>query len=78
MGPIVGSADSAGVAPSPYARVDVVVLPLVLAEPGTLRFSAAGLVACLPISMVGLGIVLLVSSATAPYGPRAPSPRRTW
>ena len=36
----------------------------VLAEPGTLRFSAAGLVARLPISMVGLGIVLLVSSAT--------------
>ncbi|HEX8780304.1 MAG TPA: MFS transporter, partial [Nocardioides sp.] len=40
----------------------------VLAEPGTLRFSAAGLVARLPISMVGLGIVLLVSSATGSYG----------
>ena len=39
------------------------------AEPGTLRFSAAGLVArLLPISMVGLGIVLLVSSATGSYG----------
>jgi len=40
----------------------------VLAEPGTLRFSSAGLVARLPISMVGLGIVLLVSSATGSYG----------
>ena len=40
----------------------------VLAEPGTLRFSATGLVARLPISMVGLGIVLLVSAATGSYG----------
>ena len=40
----------------------------VLAEPGTLRFSATGLVARLPMSMVGLGIVLLVSAATGSYG----------
>jgi MFS family permease len=40
----------------------------VLAEPGTLRFSATGLVARLPISMVSLGIVLLVSHATGSYG----------
>jgi len=40
----------------------------VLSEPGTLRFSATGLVARLPISMVGLGIVLLVSGATGSYG----------
>ena len=40
----------------------------VLAEPGTLRFSATGLVARLPMSMVSLGIVLLVSSATGSYG----------
>lgn len=40
----------------------------VLSEPGTLRFSATGLVARLPISMVGLGIVLLVSAATGSYG----------
>lgn len=39
----------------------------VLAEPGTLRFSATGLVARLPISMVGLGIVLLVSASTGSY-----------
>ncbi|MFC4784748.1 MFS transporter [Nocardioides sp. MAHUQ-72] len=39
----------------------------VLSEPGTLRFSATGLVARLPISMVGLGIVLLVSAATGSY-----------
>jgi MFS family permease len=40
----------------------------VLARPGALRFSLAGLVARLPISMVGLGIVLLVSAATGSYG----------
>ncbi len=40
----------------------------ILAEPGTLLFSATGLVGRLPISMVGLGIVLLVSSATGSYG----------
>ncbi|WP_051548569.1 MFS transporter [Nocardioides sp. URHA0032] len=40
----------------------------ILARPGTLRFSMAGLVARLPISMVGLGIVLLVSAATGRYG----------
>lgn len=40
----------------------------VLAEPGTLRFSAAGLVARLPLSMVGLGIVLLVVAAKGTYG----------
>jgi MFS family permease len=40
----------------------------ILARPGTVRFSLAGLVARLPISMVGLGIVLLVSAATGSYG----------
>jgi MFS family permease len=40
----------------------------VLSRPGTLRFSATGLVARLPISMVGLGIVLLVSTRTGSYG----------
>lgn len=40
----------------------------VLANPGTLRFSATGLFARLPIAMVGLGIVLLVSSSTGSYG----------
>ena len=40
----------------------------ILAEPGALRFSMAGLFARLPISMVGLGIVLLVSAATGSYG----------
>ncbi|NYD41604.1 MFS transporter [Nocardioides panaciterrulae] len=39
----------------------------VLSRPGTLRFSATGLVARLPISMVGLGIVLLVSARTGSY-----------
>ena len=40
----------------------------ILAQPGALRFSLTGLVARLPISMVGLGIVLLVSAATGSYG----------
>ena len=44
---------------TPYRRV--------LSLPGTLAFSAAGLVARLPISMVSLGIVLLVSAGTGSY-----------
>jgi MFS family permease len=40
----------------------------VLARPGALRFSSAALVARLPISMVGLGIVLLVEERTGSYG----------
>lgn len=40
----------------------------ILAHPGALRFSLTGLVARLPISMIGLGIVLLVSAATGSYG----------
>lgn len=40
----------------------------ILAVPGAALFSATGLVARLPISMVGLGIVLLVESATGSYG----------
>lgn len=40
----------------------------ILAHPGTAMFSATGLVARLPISMVALGIVLLVEEATGSYG----------
>ncbi|GAB2447115.1 MFS transporter [Nocardioides hungaricus] len=40
----------------------------ILGHPGAMRFSLSGLVARLPISMVGLGIVLLVSAATGRYG----------
>ena len=40
----------------------------VLAHPGALAFSLTGLVARLPISMAGLGIVLLVQGATGSYG----------
>lgn len=39
-----------------------------LASPGALRFSAAGFVGRLQISMYGLGTVLLVASATGRYG----------
>lgn len=40
----------------------------VLATPGALRFEAAGLLARMPISMVGLAIVLLVVAHTGSYG----------
>ncbi|MFC4553643.1 MFS transporter [Georgenia faecalis] len=40
----------------------------ILARPGALSFSAAGLVARLPISMVGIGIVLMVSELYGSYG----------
>lgn len=40
----------------------------VLARPGALAFSAAGLLGRMPISMTGLGIVLLVSMRTGSYG----------
>jgi predicted MFS family arabinose efflux permease len=40
----------------------------VLAVPGAPAFVVAGLVARLPISMLGIGIVLLVQSATGSYG----------
>ena len=40
----------------------------ILAVPGALRFSATGLVGRLPISMQGLGIVLLVVDVTGSYG----------
>lgn len=40
----------------------------ILARPGTALLSATGLVARLPISMVGLGIVLLVEARTGSYG----------
>ena len=40
----------------------------VLARPGALAFSSAALVARLPMSMVGLGIVLLVEARTGSYG----------
>jgi MFS family permease len=53
-------ADTVGVMLSSYGRI--------LARPGAARFSLTGLVARLPISMVGLGIVLLVSAATGSYG----------
>lgn len=44
----------------PYRRV--------LSLPGAFAFSSAGLFARLPISMTGLGIVLLVSARTGSYG----------
>jgi MFS family permease len=40
----------------------------ILTRPGTALFSVTALVARLPISMIGLGIVLLVENATDSYG----------
>ncbi|MSO26805.1 MAG: MFS transporter [Candidatus Nanopelagicales bacterium] len=40
----------------------------VLREPGALAFSATGLVARLPMAMVGLGILLFTSGSTGSYG----------
>lgn len=40
----------------------------VLARPGALRFTLAGLIARLPTPMVGLGIVLMVSALYGSYG----------
>ena len=48
-----------GEVPSPYRDV--------LSRPGALQFSAAGAVARLPISMVGIGIVLAVSTLYGSY-----------
>jgi MFS family permease len=39
-----------------------------LSVPGAVAFSSAGLVARLPISMTGLGMVLLISGSTGSYG----------
>ena len=43
----------------PYRRI--------LAQPGTFRFSMSALVGRLPISMLGLGLVLMVQAATGSY-----------
>ena len=40
----------------------------VLTKPGALAFSATGVVARLPISMVGIGIVLMISALYGSYG----------
>jgi MFS family permease len=40
----------------------------VLSRPGALRFSAAGLVGRLPLSMAGLGMLLLVQADSGSYG----------
>ena len=69
---MVGSgANSPATAPGSYRARAMPVLTSyrrVLAEPGAALFSMTGLVARLPISMVGLGIVLLVEARTGSYG----------
>jgi len=40
----------------------------ILAKPGTLAFSTAGVIARLPMSMLGIGIVLLISAVYGSYG----------
>jgi hypothetical protein len=46
---------------SPYLKA--------LATPGAVRFSAAGVLGRMPISMFGLGTVLLIASLTGRYAP---------
>lgn len=48
-----------GTLPSPYRAI--------FAAPGTLGFSAAGLIGRLPISMVGVGILTMISEITGRY-----------
>ena len=53
----------------PYARRPMFeAYRSILARPGAALFSATGIVARMPISMLGVGIVLLVSGATGSYG----------
>ena len=54
--------------PSPTVGSMLTAYRRILAVPGALLFSATGLVARLPISMQGLGIVLLVVDVTGSYG----------
>jgi len=46
--------------PSPYHAI--------FAPPGTKRFSAAGLVGRMPLSMLGIGVVTMISQVTGRYG----------
>ncbi|MEU6590377.1 MFS transporter [Streptomyces sp. NPDC046881] len=46
--------------PSPYRAL--------FAEPGTKAFSAAGLIGRMPLSMMGIGVVTMVSQLTGRYG----------
>lgn len=58
------STQSPGPAASPAASPYLQILRL----PGALRFSAAGFLARMPMSMFGLGTVLLVAAVTGRYG----------
>src|SRR5271156_6304336 len=58
---------------SPASLLDLVTRPLrpyaeVLRIPGAWRFSAAGVIGGVPMSMFGLGTVLLISAGTGKYG----------
>lgn len=46
--------------PSPYRAI--------FAAPGTVRFSAAGLVGRMPLSMLAIGVVTMISQITGRYG----------
>src|SRR5271156_291580 len=58
---------------SPASLLDLVTRPLrpyaeVLRIPGAWRFSAAGVIGRMPMSMFGLGTVLLISASSGRYG----------
>ncbi|NED87352.1 MFS transporter, partial [Streptomyces sp. SID11233] len=46
--------------PSPYRAIFRV--------PGTLSFSAAGLIGRMPLAMMGIGVVTMISQLTGRYG----------
>ncbi len=52
--------------PSPYRAL--------FAAPGSKGFSAAGFLGRMPLSMMGIGVVTMISQLTGRYGSRAPSP----
>lgn len=55
---------------TPWCHTDDVLEPYrdVLSRPGALAFSAAGVIARLPMSMVGIGIVLMIQAVRGSYG----------
>ena len=60
--------DGATVALVPYRAPVLRPYRDLLVTPGGLRFSSAAFIARMPISMIGLGIVLLVVAKTDSYG----------
>ena len=61
---MTGIEENSGIRVSGWARPYVEIFKV----PGAWRFSVAGLIGRMPMSMIGLGTVLLISSVTGKYG----------